>query len=119
MMLQSRKTEVIERLSGNQKGHARQTRIHANDVLAPIAIDRYKLIAKPWPEDRTEPHAGKTIQVLPMVLPDRPIMETPSPFAGREFLTRGRIEVLIGARIQAGGIISKATSTSGLLPRPA
>ena len=29
---------------------------------------------------------------------DRPIMETPSPFAGREFLTRKRIETLIGRK---------------------
>lgn len=140
---------------------------------SPIAIDRHQLIAKPWPSDWTDPHEGKTIQVLPLILPDkhertpgwctytrdmtvapevevfcgginsktatavvlwrqgnllhygfdlapdemnewaramlvnvityiarfsddRPIMETPSPFAGREFLTRNRIEVLIG-----------------------
>lgn len=142
---------------------------------APLAIARDRLIAKPWPGEWTEPHAGKTIQVLPLILPDkhprmpgwctytremtvapeievfcgginsktataaglwrqgnllhygfdlapdemnewagamlvnaityiarftddRPIMETPSPFAGREFLTRDRIEVLIGRK---------------------
>jgi hypothetical protein len=141
----------------------------------PLTVDRDRLIAKPWPAEWTDPHAGNTIQVLPLILPDkhpqmpgwctytrdmaaapeievfcgginsktatagalwrqgnllqygfdlapdemsewgaailvnsityiarftedRPIMETPSPFAGREFLTRERIEVLIGRK---------------------
>ena len=50
---------------------------------------------------------------------DRPIMEAPLPFAGREFLTRDRMEVLIVGKIEAGGIIWQATSTSGSLPHPA
>ena len=142
---------------------------------SPIPIDRNQLIIKDWPNEWADPHSGKTIQVLPLILPDkhqrmpgwctytrdmtavpeievfcgginaktataaalwrqgnllhygfdlapdemnewgkailvnsityiarftddRPIMETPSPFAGREFLTRDRIEVLIGRK---------------------
>ena len=39
---------------------------------------------------------GSAIRYIARFTDDRPIMETPSPFAGREFLTRKRIETLIG-----------------------
>jgi hypothetical protein len=109
----------------------------------PISIDRSGMIRKPWPGDWNEPHDGREIEVLSLIMPgrtpsmpgwctytremseapeievfcgginsktstlvnaiayiarfadDRPILQTPSPFAGREFITRSRMERII------------------------
>ena len=75
---------------------------------APIAIDRDQLIAKPWPEDWTEPHAGKTIQVLPLILPDKhPRMPGWCTYT-RDMTAAPEIEVF------CGGINSKTATAAAL-----
>ena len=51
------------------------------------------------PDEMNESGKGMLIDAIAYIArftDDRPIMETPSPFAGREFMTRKRIETLIG-----------------------
>ena len=162
---------------------------------SPFAIDRTKLIRRPWPKEWSDPHDSNEILVLPLAAAqssrnqpgwctytrdmseapeievfcgginaktstaaalwrqgnllhygfdlspdemnewgkallvhaiayiarfteDRPIMQTPSPFAGQDFLTRGRIKTLI-KRGDGGGITSRRTSTVERWPLPA